>query len=75
MQVKIGRLRGIHAIKLGEDGAPTHLGRARFTSEFMTRDRPKGERRFSQSVRLVVQPPDPTESQEAVRRFRKYKDE
>ncbi len=76
MQVKLGRLRGVHAIRVDDDGKPAHLGRATFTSHFMTKERPKGERRFSQAVVLDIhRPSSPAESEEAVRRFKKYKED
>lgn len=75
MQVRTGRLRGLHAIHLGSNGKPEHMGRATFTSYYLTKDRPKGERRFSQAVVLDIHPPaESTESTEAVRRFRRWKD-
>lgn len=74
MQVKVGRLArdgGVHAFRLGEEGRPAHLGRATFRSRYLTPARPSGERRFSQSVSLDILPPDPSESKEAVRRFKR----
>ena len=74
MQVRIGRLRGVHAITVDGDGKPAHLGRATFTSHFMTGERPKGERKFSQAIVLDIhRPSSPDESREAERRFRRYK--